>query len=410
MPPKADKANKAPEGSTGKTAKSTANEKTSLSRLPVLRDETAIREQEASIINCILPQAKNHTVYKDVVDKIKSTSAGKARKWADTTLCKNFSGWVESAADEDRPALVFLLAALAAHECLAGTSVSKFRAEVSRRRLKAWAIEQLEGPRCSTSSETEVSTPKAPPVLQNQTTVKVEEGADAQGASCSAFIRQSIETGGQNVRTTQAHFAPRLRGNDDVPFPSVNGSKRKAVDELNQIPHKHTMLDVERQAIAAQLANEAIGASRTRVVLREVGTQTDDDMFASWAANLASQFTTESMKREFEAVSENTRALAELPKTLQELVEKTVQEAVRRAVGEVAAAQSAQPVETTTWQRPQAWPPQYGLRQHPAQFYESTPEPPIREVAQARAGNNNARLTGLAAAVFPLEFDREYRR
>ncbi|KAJ3502691.1 hypothetical protein NM208_g16671 [Fusarium decemcellulare] len=311
MPPKADKAHKAPEGTTEKTTKPTAKEKTSSGRTATLHDETAVREQEANIINCILPEAKNHPIYKDVVDKIKSTGAGKAQKWTNTTLYKHFSGWVESAAYEDRPALVFLLAALAAHECLAGTSYSKFRTEVNRRRLKEWATEQLSCSRCPTSSETEVSTPKAPPVLQNQTKVKVEEGADAQGTGCSAFIRQSIETGGQNVRTTQAHFAPHLRGNDDSLFPSINGSKRKAIDELDQMPPKHTMLDVDRQAIVAQLTNEAIEASRTRVVLREVGIQTDDDMFASWAANLASQFTTESMKREFEAVSENTRALAE---------------------------------------------------------------------------------------------------
>ncbi|KAM5346393.1 hypothetical protein ACJ41O_009398 [Fusarium nematophilum] len=270
-------------------------------RVPHNAYET-IRKQEQRAVGCISFKEEDHPeLYKDVVKQLKDSGIGRHLHLSDSHLCKSFLGWVQASDDDSRPNLRFFLAALAAHDCLATIDNTTFNKAVHRRGLREWAMKQLANARSCTKSTTQTtatSTTTTSPREGIKKALKVEEvdgpGLDVATRSAVLWrineqdnnhhsIRQSIETGFHDARTTGSRFEPR-----GSPFETF--SKRRADDQLPpEHSHKRVKTDMDHEAFAARI--EMLEAQNRKVTLRDTGTQTDSDMLAEWAVGLATKHT-----------------------------------------------------------------------------------------------------------------------
>lgn len=324
----------------------------------------AIRREERRMIRCILPQAKNNPeLYQRVADHIKAAKISQPKRWRETSIIKNFMGWLAMTEEGARPDLERLVAVLAIFECYSGNAPSKFRTELVERGLRKWAIRQLErGP-----ASTEQVSPEAPQARPKEPKVKQET------------ILPSIET---DQITPYAYSTAR------------QGLKRQAEDHPTEHLEKRMVPISEHKALVAKVTKleEALATCQRRMSFRDFGTQTSTPP-TKVTMKLPSSVT-EQLGKHNRALAEQGRALVGLTHTIREIVRKETHDAVHEEIQRVIAPPLS---DASMFQRSQGHGPSYNVISNQAASsyaFDTAGESQMVEAPQGRAagGRFNSRF------------------
>ncbi|RGP77452.1 hypothetical protein FLONG3_4371 [Fusarium longipes] len=226
------------------------------------RDEEAIKAKRDQVIGLILPTAKNHPeIYESVVKTISKVNL--RYTWCNSPLNRDFLSWSRVASSTERPNLVWFLACLATHDSF-GKPASTFKEMIEERKLRGWAIEQLQVPRPSLPAAVLTSSQKEPHQTPQQAP------------------RAKIEQ----------------RENDDP-----SGLKRPTPRDWFESINKRVLPSIEDRPAA-------LPTQPQRIILRDSGTQTDD--FSSLGDFV------EDMKQAVQDLKAQTETLKEHNKMLME--------------------------------------------------------------------------------------------
>ncbi|KAG5797577.1 hypothetical protein H9Q69_003371 [Fusarium xylarioides] len=261
-------------------------------------DTKAIRERQEAAIAQILPDTRNHPVlYRGVVQHIERNNLRNG--WAKTQLNSTFQHWIKVSPLTARPELEWLLAALAVHASFEPLTL-RFLDEVKKRGLEEWAEKQLkkQDPLSSTPVPVEPKTPQQAPHI------KTEPGIDsrrlqatpggARPGQGNSTVLPSIETGigGTMKRTAPVH-------------PAQPANKRASVF-TNQAFSLAGVGGYAGPPVAPQ-----------RIVLRDTGTQTDDNISLGNVIEPMLK-ATEAMTGSKEKLDQHTLALQEHNRVMEE--------------------------------------------------------------------------------------------
>ncbi|KAI1037921.1 hypothetical protein LB505_001548 [Fusarium chuoi] len=258
----------------------------------ISKDDTkAIRERQEAAIAQIHPDTKNHPVlYKGVVQHIERNNLRNG--WAKTQLNGTFQHWSRVSTLTARPDLQWLLAALAVHASFEPLNL-KFMDEVKKRGLKEWVEKQLkkQDPLSSTPTPAEPTTPQQAP------RIKTEPGIDSR-----------------RLQATPGGARPG-QGNNTV-LPSIEtgtgGTLKRAAPIHPAQPANKRASVFTNQTFSPAGASGYAGppVAPQRIVLRDQGTQTDNDV--------PLQTILASMQEAMGAMKEQSKGLKEQVRLLQE--------------------------------------------------------------------------------------------
>ncbi|KAF5988055.1 hypothetical protein FBULB1_1696 [Fusarium bulbicola] len=261
-------------------------------------DTKAIRERQEAAIAQILPDTKNHPVlYRGVVQQIERNNLRNG--WVKTQFNSTFQHWNKVSPSTARPDLEWLLTALAVHASFEPLNL-KFVDEVKKRGLKEWAGKQLKKKDPLSSSPV----PAEPKTPQQAPQIKTEPGIDsrrlqttpggARPGQGNSTVLPSIETGtgGTLKRTAPVH-------------PAQPANKRASVF-TNQAFFPAGVSSYAGSPVAPQ-----------RIVLRDTGTQTEDNISLGNVVEPMLK-ATEAMTGGKEKLDEHTLALKEHNRVLEE--------------------------------------------------------------------------------------------
>ncbi|KAI1025576.1 hypothetical protein LB503_006693 [Fusarium chuoi] len=265
----------------------------------ISKDDTkAIRERQEAAIAQIHPDTKNHPVlYKGVVQHIERNNLRNG--WAKTQLNGTFQHWSRVSTLTARPDLEWLLAALAVHASFEPLNL-KFMDEVKKRGLKEWVEKQLKNqdPLSSTPTPAEPTTPQQAPQI------KTEPGIDSR--------RLQATPGGARAG----------QGNNTV-LPSIEtgtgGTLKRAAPVHPAQPANKRASVLTNQAFSPAGVSSYAGppVAPQRIVLRDQGTQTDDNV--SWGNVVEPMLkATDAMTGSKEKLDGHTLALQEHNRVMEE--------------------------------------------------------------------------------------------
>ncbi|KAF4959392.1 hypothetical protein FGADI_1714 [Fusarium gaditjirri] len=304
-------------------------------------DVEAIRKRWDDAISCIHPNAQKHpAMYQRVVELIKKSNL--RRGWSDTQFCKDFAAWCRVSGLDARPDPEILLATLAVHESL-GNNNFKFDQEVRSRGLKQWVEQELRKHRPfeSTPISAEPETPR----------IKAEPGTGNQGPE-----RRQADSAHRNDS-----ILPSVESNFGGP---IRAMKRTVPDHPGLPANKRANTSVDQAGFTAKVCQLAeLQASQQRIVLRDAGTQTDNDISLERISEPMLK-ATEAMRENNEKQDEQIRTLMEHNRLLTDLL------------GRVQASQ-LRPVDSMPRQHYQAQPqeiiPLQPVNHQPPAFYYERP-------------------------------------
>ncbi|KAF5687316.1 hypothetical protein FDENT_5338 [Fusarium denticulatum] len=270
------------------------------SRKPgISKDDTkAIRERQEAAIARILPDTANHpALYRGVVQQIERNNLRNG--WAKTQLNGTFQHWIKVSPWTARPELEWLLAALAVHASFKPLNL-KFMDEVKKRGLKEWAEKQLkkEDPLSSAPVPAEPTTPQQAPQVKTEPGIESRRLQTTPGGARSvqgnSTILPSIETGigGTLKRTAPVH-------------PAQPANKRASLF-TNQAFSPAGVSGYAGPSVAPQ-----------RIVLRDTGTQTEDNISLGNVVEPMLK-ATEAMTGSKEKLDQHTLALQEHNRVMEE--------------------------------------------------------------------------------------------
>jgi hypothetical protein len=275
-------------------AKRAKSKKTGISK----DDTNAIRERQEAAIARILPDTIHHpALYRGVVHQIERNNLRYG--WARTQLNSTFQHWIKVSSWTARPELEWLLAALAVHASFEPLSL-KFMEEVKKRGLKEWAEKQLKkkDPFSSTPVPAEPTTPQQAPQVKTEPGIESRRlqmtPGGARPGQGNSTVLPSIETGtgGTLKRTASIH-------------PAQPANKRANT----HVDHAYVTAEINRLA--------ELHASQRRNILRDQGTQTDDNISLG---NIVEPMlkATEAMTGSKEKLDRHTLALQEHNRVMEE--------------------------------------------------------------------------------------------
>ncbi|KAF5648325.1 hypothetical protein F52700_1017 [Fusarium sp. NRRL 52700] len=258
-------------------------------------DVEAIEKRHNDAIACIHPDAKKHpSIYQRVVELIKKSSL--RRTWGDTQFCKDFTAWCRVSGLDAKPNPDIMLATLAVHDSL-GNNNFKFAHDVRTRGLEQWLEKELNKhrPFVSTSTPVEPGTPR----------IKTEPGTKSQGP----------EQGQVDPSRGNGSILPSIEGNSGGP---VRTMKRTASDHPGQPANKRASAQVDQASSTAKVHRLAeLQAPQQRIVLRDTGTQTDDNISLGNVVEPMLK-ATKAMTGSKEKLDEHTLALQEHNRVMEE--------------------------------------------------------------------------------------------
>ncbi|KAH7264888.1 uncharacterized protein BKA55DRAFT_685371 [Fusarium redolens] len=299
-------------------------------------DVEAIRERWDAAIARIHPDAKKHpALYRRVVELIEKSNL--RRGWSDTQFYKNFVAWCRVSGPDAQPDPEIFLATLAVHESFGNNNV-KFIEEVRKRGLKQWVEHQLRKhlPFVSTPISAEPETPR----------VKVEPGASSQGTD-----RRQVDAAYRNNI-----IRPSVEGDFGGPIRAV---KRPAPEHPAQPANKRASVQVDQALLTAEVHRLAeLQASQQRIVLRDAGTQTDNDISLERISEPMLK-AAEAMRENNEKQDEQIRTLMEHNRLLADLLGRFQASQLRPADSMPRQHFQAQPQEIVPLQSVNHQPPAY---------------------------------------------------
>ncbi|CCT69887.1 uncharacterized protein FFUJ_05808 [Fusarium fujikuroi IMI 58289] len=257
-------------------------------------DVEAIQKRHDEAIACIHPDTKKHPSMYQRVVEL-IKKCNVRRGWADTQFYKDFTAWCRVSGLDAKPDHEVLLATLAVHESLGGNNF-KFAQEIRNRGLEQWLEQELKKHRPFVSTPTPAE-PETPPI-------KTEPGTRSQGP--------------------ERGQADSSRRNNSQP-----ANKRASAQEDQQ-----------------------------RIVLRDAGTQTDNDISMGRISEPMLE-ATKAMKENNEKQDEQIRTLMEHNRLLADLLERVQASQLRAAESIPRQHYQGQPQEIIPLQAVNHQPPTY---------------------------------------------------